>query len=486
LGINLENAEPAVSRSSIDFSFEDAKGIVAISVAVIILSIIFLLMFDQENPNLPTINMALSTTLLLIPPMIYIFSFWAYRQILFNEQVQFALKLYRNNESYRNQIKQKAKEKLEALQPAFRNSCEKGLTCKIRMSFWGNKKKIQFMLTKDSSFPPDTISQELRNQIDADASRAVTSYYGVSLSAYFPVLIILEIIVILGFAVPLHELLSSGNIGTINIALWPGTIRLNSWVPEWAFFGAFVHSFYNMMDRVPRKDIRPSFYLNILTRYLLAVSIASIMYLGYDLFVASNNISSAPMALFAGIAFIIGMFPNVFLRTTTDGIAKKLHVSLSADVPLTDLPGISRMETSRLWEEGIHNISQLSNVSVEDLHKRTHYDERRLSTIIGSAILWRAIGGDKILSASEMTRMEALRLTGLTTIQDLNTFIFAKPDDNNQHNDKNLALIATKLDLDKAFVLNAAEQYYKVQEQIKAQKPIEKIAKLNASGVNAS
>jgi hypothetical protein len=303
--------------------------------------------------------------------------------------------------------------------------------------------------------------------------------YGISLSVYFPVLIILELIVILGFVLPIYELLTYGYIGVTSLTIWPGAVSIPSWVIEASFFGAFVHSFLNMMDRVPRKDVRPGFYLNTLVRYILSVALASVIYIALG--------GTIPTIVLVGLVFVIGMLPNVFLRYLEDSITSRLKLSLSADMPLSHLPGISRMESSRLWEEGINNTSQLADSNVAELHKRTHYSYCRLSTIIGSALLWRAIGGDKNApsetpSANKdpqkskpepVCRMEVLRANSINTIQDLSCFVF----DINQEDiwasnaDKSpiadrVDMLAQKLGMEKQLVLNAAASIKRYQNQI--------------------
>lgn len=488
---DLERAEPVVSRSTIDFGFEDAKGIFVVTTVVIMLALVFLVLFELEIPVgvAPRFTIWLAIFLLLVPILIYIFSFWAYRQILFNEQVRIALNLYNSdadNGKFRKKIIEKTAIRLEWLKHAVEEMTENSKDVKgnLKFTFCGKSYEIPVKLS-NKSFPPDTLGQELRKQIDIEASQALTSVYGVSLSAYFPVLIILELVVILGFVVPIYELLSTGYIGVFNLSLWHGTVAVNSWVVEWAFFGAFVHSFFNMMDRVPRKDIRPRFYLNILIRYIIAVALASLFYLGIELFVTTETTGQPSMGLIAGFAFTIGMFPNVFLRTIQQGFSGKMKVTLSLDTPLSKLPGISRMEASRLWEEGIYNISQLADSNVFSLHKRTHYDYCRLSTIIGSALLWRAIGGETPVDSNDKekkNRMTVLKESGINSIQDLYTFVIepsSKTENDTETqkpNDKHLELLVKKLGLDKEFVLNAAISYTKYHEQIRI--PLESVESL--------
>jgi hypothetical protein len=73
----LDRAEPSVSRSSIDFSFEDAKGIFLVAIIVIILALVFLFLFGLEIPGPvePRFNMALAIFLLLVPPHVLHFLF---------------------------------------------------------------------------------------------------------------------------------------------------------------------------------------------------------------------------------------------------------------------------------------------------------------------------------------------------------------------------------------------------------------------------
>jgi hypothetical protein len=433
---DFKGVEPAASRKTINYYFEDSVGILAVAFAVIIMAISLFALFINGFPGELTAHFSvwIAIILLLVPPATYIFSFWAYRQILFNEQLKVALNLYSSNKNnFRDKIYEKVKDKF------------------------------------DDKTTQAKASQIIRDQIDDEASRAVVGVYGVTVSAYFPVLIILELIVCLGFVIPIYELISYGSIGYLHLSIWPGTVSISSWVWEWAFFGAFVHSFFNMMDRVPRKDIRPNFYLNILIRFILSIAIASVFYLSLELFGVDLSANVTSISVLAATVFIIGMFPNIFLRSIEDRISKSgpFKQSLSTDMPLSNLPGISRMEASRLWEEGIHNIDQLADCTIESLHRKTHYDYCRLYTIIGSAALWKLVSGDlkiQLNNDKSTSRMCVLNSLGINNIQSLYYCVFNKSLEDTWKDSvipspdpKILTLLSTKLDLEPEFITNIAK-----------------------------
>ena len=91
------------------------------------------------------------------------------------------------------------------------------------------------------------------------------------------------------------------------------------------------------------------------------------------------------------------MFPNSYFRIIVSAVAKLIPKggSLSRDTPLENFVGLSSNEITRLWEEGIGNIDQLADCSVEDLYKRTRFGPLRLKSLVGRAILWKYVFRNK-------------------------------------------------------------------------------------------
>ncbi len=99
------------------------------------------------------------------------------------------------------------------------------------------------------------------------------------------------------------------------------------------------------------------------------------------------------LGLIAAASFFIGMFPNRYFRIIGSFIDGKIFKNFSRDIPLEKFTGINSNEATRLWEEGIDNVDQLADISVQDLYKRTKLDPNRLTGLIGRALLWKYVFG---------------------------------------------------------------------------------------------
>ena len=87
------------------------------------------------------------------------------------------------------------------------------------------------------------------------------------------------------------------------------------------------------------------------------------------------------------------MFPNRYFRLIGSFIGNKSGGQFSRDIPLEKFTGISTTEATRLWEEGIENVDQLADSSVQQLHAKTRFDPNRLRSLIGRAMLWKYVFG---------------------------------------------------------------------------------------------
>lgn len=249
---------------------------------------------------------------------------------------------------------------------------------------------------------------------------------GATISGYYFALILLEVIVAAAFVLPAIELARIGIIGVDILDVGQGSIDyLNSLsiAVEWAIMGVFVYSFITLMERVPRKDVTPRYYLNLAIRYILSVALASLFFLGYDRISLPIEYNTDANGVLATFSFLVGMFPNTFLRILTSTVGGWFRRSLSRDISLEDFTGLSPFEITRLWEEGVYNVDILADTTVQDLFRKTRFDPPRLQGVIGRALLWKyVIGMDNmnlILQKEKKEKSKALRENKIFRFQNI-------------------------------------------------------------------
>jgi hypothetical protein len=328
---------------------------------------------------------------------------------------------------------------------------------------------------------------------------------GVTIRGYFLPLLLLQIIVAGTFVLPVTEFVRSGNIGT-NIMLLPplkNSQYISFWVIEWSVFGAFVYSFVNLMERIPRKDVMPRFYLNVALRYIFAIALSSLIYLIFSQPISGSAIKPFSEGVFAAVSFTVGMFPNRYFRTITSFVDTRLTSSSSRDIPLEKLPDISSNEVTRLWEEGIDNINQLADSSVQSLYVRTRYNPIRLKDLVGKAILWKYVFStgellaafnlekrkykDKVANTArkslEIEKFNKTNSMCIPNIQSLCSLVYCKSFDDIKVTDiktamKNLPSVAEQISVDEYRLKQIALLTKKFQEQLSFQETTKEIANI--------
>lgn len=344
--------------------------------------------------------------LLGFPLGLYLLVFWAYTTMLFNARLaeivrilddEMISKLFQINysevqriflEGYKNYSSPSTPSRFPNLAWNLNSNQDKAIEKKIYQ--W--KSKIMTDLV-----------QKISLRID-----------GTTWSGYYFVLIVLQVIVAISFVVPALQLgqlhvihqdifspinnttTSHNNNTTTESSKSPNTY-LSPWSIQWAVFGVFVYSFINLMDRISRRDITPKYYLNTAIRYIFAIALSALFFLAFQQGQIVNPLSnnstdtSYALGLLAVISFTIGMFPNTYFRIIVSFVENNLRKSFSHDQPLENFFGLDSGEITRLWEEGINNIDQLADCSVEDLYRKTRFGPTRLRSIIGRALLWKHV-----------------------------------------------------------------------------------------------
>ena len=115
-----------------------------------------------------------------------------------------------------------------------------------------------------------------------------------------------------------------------------GTPVLPSEALRYAFLGAYFYSLEMLTRRYFQEDLKPSAYLNAVTRILgsaLLVIAVNALWPG-ELTSAQEN----------GLAFVVGVFPQIGMKAIQNLIAlplRPLIPSLVRDYPLSDLDGLN-------------------------------------------------------------------------------------------------------------------------------------------------
>jgi hypothetical protein len=379
--------------------------------------------------------------LLALPMAIYVFAFWTYIHILYDSRLAEIFKEIGKDSKLMEKLEDRywaeIDEDLFRLQNDFLKYYP-SQSAFYGVSFWFkitvNIRK-KFLLIK---------AQRTKSKFMTNMVRKLSiGLDGSTLSGFFSALILLEVIVAASFVLPAIEFSKIGQIGA-NLVQVQGSLGdlndtrryISFWAIEWAVFGAFVYSFVSLMERVPRKDITPRYYLIIAIRFIFAIALSSLFFLAFQggnlIEDAAGTNGDGTFASVAAISFTIGMFPNIFFRKLWSIVGTKIGRSFSRDIPLENMTGISASEATRFWEEGVSNVDQLADSSVEDLFRKTRYDVRHLQGLVGRALFWKYVIGIeqiiRILESQEEARKTELskKIFRFADIQSLCSYLFDK------------------------------------------------------------
>lgn len=380
--------------------------------------------------------------LLALPMGIYVFAFWTYIHIMYDSRLAEILKEIGKDSKLMARLEDRYWEEIEVdlfrLQNDFlkyypSQSVFYGVSFWFRITVDIRKKLLLIKAHKKKSKFMTNMVRKLSIGLD-----------GSTLSGFFSALILLEVIVAASFVLPAIEFSKLGQIGANLVQVQGSSLGdlsdarryISFWAIEWAVFGAFVYSFVSLMERVPRKDITPRYYLIIAIRFIFAIALSSLFFLAFQ---GGNLIEDAAgangdgtFASVAAISFTIGMFPNIFFRKLWSIVGSKIGRSFSRDIPLENMTGVSASEATRFWEEGVSSVDQLADSSVEDLFRKTRYDVRHLQGLVGRALLWKYVIGIeqiiKILESQEEVRKTELskKIFRFADIQSLCSYLFDK------------------------------------------------------------
>ena len=174
------------------------------------------------------------------------------------------------------------------------------------------------------------------------------------------------------------------------------------------FIGAYFFVVNMIVRRYFQDDLRADAYLNAVTRVVSVVLIVVVLSLIWP--------AGWSAELLAGVAFLVGIFPQTGISLIRLIVAQRLHVekyikSLHVDYPLSDLDGLNVWYESRLLEVGIEDMQNLATASLVDLLLRTRIPVGRLVDWIDQAHLYLRVTDDE--------RRKTLRAYGVRNATDL-------------------------------------------------------------------
>lgn len=204
---------------------------------------------------------------------------------------------------------------------------------------------------------------------------------------------------------------------------WQQAFTADSEPVHYAFLGAYFFSIQMLFRRYVLRDLRVSAYVAVSIRIILAVLGTWVLIRAWEMtqLVSGQGAGAAagaiePRQVLPVMAFVIGVFPPVaweylrsVLKKTT--FASSAVPSLSSELPISDLDGLTVWHQSRLEEEDIENVPNMATACVVDLLLNTRIPPDRLVDWVDQAILYTAIGTDE----QQLARRGKLRACGIRT-----------------------------------------------------------------------
>jgi hypothetical protein len=185
------------------------------------------------------------------------------------------------------------------------------------------------------------------------------------------------------------------------------------------FIGAYFFVVNLIVRRYFQDDLRADAYLHAVTRVVSVVLIVTVLSLIWP--------AGWSAELLAGVAFLIGIFPDTGVSLIRLIVAKGLRVerlmkSLQVTYPLSDLDGLNVWYEARLLEEGIEDMQNLGTASLVDLLLRTRIPVGRLIDWVDQAHLY--------LRVADESRRKTLRTYGVRNATDLEAAFGTAPGGN--------------------------------------------------------
>ena len=277
----------------------------------------------------------------------------------------------------------------------------------------------QLLTTTD----PTGASSAIDRKRDGKASTSLVSVF--SRGNAIPV-ILATVFIILGWLIALPPRLSTLGAaeGGMEHASAVAKLWLSALSPEptpvnFSFLGAYFFSPQMLFRRYVRRDLRTSAYMAVSLRNVLAI-------IGTGVVVAAARLSSLhiPEVGLLVFGFAIGVFPRVawqVVQAATKKLTRAATVlpSLTTQLALSDLDGMTVWHEARLEEEDIEDIPNMATADVVDLMLYTRLCPDRSIDWVDQAILYTHLGPGPEDDPANNALRRPLRAHGIRTATSL-------------------------------------------------------------------
>jgi hypothetical protein len=208
--------------------------------------------------------------------------------------------------------------------------------------------------------------------------------------------------------------------------LQPGGIAVH-----FALLGAYFFSLQMLFRRYVRKDLQANAYMAVSLRIILAVIGTWAVIQAATILQFSDEAKGREEQALLVLAFVVGAFPPVAWQVVRSVVrrltrAETFVPSLSTEMPVSQLDGLTVWHEARLEEEDIENVPNMATADIVELMLHTRVPPDRIVDWVDQAILYTQLGpdipaGGKDDKAAAPSRRSLLREHGIRTATDLIT-----------------------------------------------------------------
>lgn len=215
-------------------------------------------------------------------------------------------------------------------------------------------------------------------------------------------------------------------------------------VLKFAFLGSYSFIVGMLVRRFYQSDLRPSAYASAVARIITVLVTMAALHAALFL-----NVSATMARAEVAVAFLVGIFPLAALEALRRIAASTLRSQLpqvAPNYPLNHMDGLNIWYETRLNEEGVEDMQNLTTMNLVDVILHTRVPVGRLVDWVDQAFLLihlehadrddladaRKAGSDKACGSEGATMRVALRRMGIRTATDL-LAVFSQPLDETDH-----------------------------------------------------
>jgi uncharacterized membrane protein len=205
---------------------------------------------------------------------------------------------------------------------------------------------------------------------------------------------------------------------TVVITDWLQILEPEKSAVYFAFLGAYFFSLQMLFRRYVLRDLRPSAYVAVAMRIILAVVGTWVVAI-----ITKYRLLELNQQTLLVVGFAIGVFPSLAWQFVQAALKKITFAgffipSLSSQLPISDLDGLTVWHEARLEEEDVENVPNMATADLVDLMLQTRFSPDRIIDWVDQAILFTHIGPEKTANGEPGVR-KRLREQGIRTATSL-------------------------------------------------------------------